>query len=940
MPPVLAHAAPATKSFRNQLFNMKRLFTLIFIAALAVCAQDLKAGGGPDAYGYVWLASTDLGGPTPMWVDTNANWMQVSNLADDNSVGPFNMFFDFRFYWGDYNSFKIGSNGWISFANVGNIAHCFPTIPSPGGAGDLYVAPLMSDLNFSSSFTQFPNPAEVWYWTNLKDSLVVSYYNVPWWQNGTPDWYGSNTFQVLFDATDSSITFTYRDMNPQFTDNVGCNSDIVIGIENSTGNVGLQCYPTEFLPTDSFAIKFFYPPTPLLSVKDLTPEWNQNLESGGEFFPNGLISSLTSNIKNVGNDTVSTSINVTGTIRNLANQTVYTSNATLPGLDPGEDSLVTFLPQANVTAAGQYYYEVATVNPNDINPGNNNRSSEVVMVDLTGTTAQLTYCTGSPPTGSLGWNGGQLDDGVGVYQKPPTYPVTISSLEYYISSATTTGYIAAIYDDNGPNGGPGTLLYVDTIPATSVTTGAWNTVNLSSTVTINSGGYYVAWLMGGPSIFIATEDVGPISRRSYEILSGQWAPYRENTLRDFLIRVNITNFPCSVSSGFNFSSSNTTYTFSNQSVGGTSFAWDFGDGNTSTATSPVHTYATTGTYTVCLIASSTCGADTVCQTFTVSCPAPSASFTNTATGITAQFNDGSTGGVNAWLWDFGDGGTSTQQNPIHSYPQPGTYTVCLIATSPCGSDTTCASVTVCALPVSNFTQTQAGQTVSFTNLSSAATNYAWTFGDGNTSTQQSPTHTYTGTGIYTVCLVASNTCDSDSFCAQINVCALPGAAFTSSAQANPQQIAFTDQSTGPVTSWFWDFGDGQTSGQQNPTNTYAAAGQYTVCLTVTDTCGSDTTCQTVNVNVTPGVDPGEAIGVSVWPNPAQDRVSVKVDLTNIGDLRLRITDMAGRELMRLVPDGMAREWQQQLDVSALARGMYFLEVGSGDAVRTVKVMVD
>lgn len=918
---------------------MTRIFTLLIAFTLAFSFQSLKAGGGPDAYGYVWLASTDMGGPTPMWLDTNANWMQVSGLADDNSVGPFQMFWPFHYYWGDFNSFKIGSNGWISFDNVSNIAHCFPTIPAQGGAGDNYVAPLMSDLNFSSSFSAYPNVGEVHYWSNLKDTLVVSFYNVPWWQNGTPDWYGSNTFQVLFDGIDSSITFTYLNMNSNFTDNTGCASDIVLGIENSTGAVGLQCYTTEFLPTSNFAIKFFYPPTVLLSVKDIAPIWNQNGGNGGEFFPTGLISALTSDIKNVGNDTVNTTINLTGRIRNLAFTQVYTSSTSLPGLNPGQDSLVTFLPQANVTTAGQYYWEVTASNTNDINPANNTQTSEVVMVDLTGSTAQLTYCTGAAPTSTISWNGGQLDDGVGVYHEPPIYPMSINSIEYYISSAISIGYIAAIYDDNGPGGSPGTLLFVDSIPFANVTAGAWNTVTLPAPLSITSGGYYVAWYMGGPNITIGTEDVGPISRRSYEILSGQWASYRENTIRDFLIRVNISGFPCSIAAAFNYTSTATTLNFSNQSQGGTSFAWDFGDGNTSTLPGPTHTYASVGTYTVCLISTNTCGSDTTCQTINVTCAAPSAGYTYSSTGITLQFNDITSGGPNSWVWDFGDGNTSTQQSPVHSYAMPGTYTVCLISTSPCGSDTACSSVVVCALPVSNFTVTANGQMINLQNLSSGGTNFSWSFGDGNSSTLQNPTHTYTGSGIYTICLVASNVCDSDSFCSQINICVGPTASYTYS-NSTPQVFNFTSTSTGNPTTYAWDFGDGQSSAQQNPTNTYATSGTYTVCLIVSDTCGSDTSCTSVLVNVIGVNDPNDGFQVELWPNPSQDHVTVKVALPSVGELELRITDMAGRELFSLSPGATATTWQQQLDLSSLAQGMYFLEVRSGDLIKTTKLMME
>jgi PKD repeat protein len=187
--------------------------------------------------------------------------------------------------------------------------------------------------------------------------------------------------------------------------------------------------------------------------------------------------------------------------------------------------------------------------------------------------------------------------------------------------------------------------------------------------------------------------------------------------------------------------------------------------------------------------------------------------------------------------------------------------------------------------------------------------------------------------------VASNVCDSDSFCAQINICVAPTSSFTYN-NSTPQSYQFTSTSTGNPTTYLWDFGDGQSSVQPNATNIYAAAGTYTVCLIVSDTCGSDTSCNTVLVNVIGVNDPNAAFQVELWPNPSQDRVTVKVSLPELGALKLRITDMAGRELFSLSPSATGLTWQQQLDLSSLAQGMYFLEVRSGDLVRTTKLMME
>jgi PKD repeat protein len=914
-----------------------RRSTTLFVLLLLLCVTRLHAAfGGPDAYGYTWKDSNEPGGPTTALFPVTAAHTLLSGLGDDNSIGMFNINWNFHYYWGDYNQIKVGSNGWLAFTNVSNIASCFPGIPIQGGAGDLYIAPLMSDLTFSSSFPAFPNPGQAYYWSNNKDSLFITYQNVPFWQNGTPDWIVSNTFQIFLNGNDSSITFRYGAMNTSFNNTAACN-DIVIGIENQTGAVGLQCF-TETLPPSNYAIKFKYPTTVLLSIRDITPNWNQNTENAGEFFPTGLIPALRSNIKNAGNTDVTTSIGVVGRLKNLGLTTVYTSTQSLPSMLASDDTTMLFTPQAVINTPGQYFWEVTTTNSQDINPVNDIKASEVNMVNLSGATAQLTYSTGGVNTGSIGWNGGALDDGAGVFMIPPVYPVTISSIEYFIASNAGASLIAAIYDDNGPGGAPGTLLWTTTVPAANVTSAAWNVVNVPVPVTITSGGYYVAWLMGGPNIFIGTETNGPISRRSYEILSGAWSLYRDNSLQDFLIRVNVSGYPCALTSGFTSSSSATVASFSNASVGATSYLWNFGNGQTSTALSPTHTYASVGTYNVCLIATSACGSDTTCQTITVSCAPPVAAYSYTTTGTTAQFTNQTPAPVNSWTWSFGDGTpNSTQQNPSHTYAAQGTYQVCLITSGPCGADTVCQQVVVCILPNTSFLNSPAGLSVSFTNLTSGATSFLWTFGDGQTSTQQSPAHTYASAGAYTVCLIATNSCSSDTFCSLINLCAPPAPAFTFT--ANQLAVTFNNTTSG-ATVYNWSFGDGGFSTQPNPAHNYANPGAYTVCLIATNSCGVDTFCQTVNVSLIGIQDPGAALLLQVWPNPTEGALAVQVQFAGQpSTLGLRIIDLAGRLILTetvLQPNASQR---LSLDLSALPAGIYQLEADADGQVARTRIVV-
>lgn len=299
-------------------------------------------------------------------------------------------------------------------------------------------------------------------------------------------------------------------------------------------------------------------------------------------------------------------------------------------------------------------------------------------------------------------------------------------------------------------------------------------------------------------------------------------------------------------SNFSDSSNLLTAFFSDLSTNANSWSWDFGDGNTSTAQNPTHNYAAAGTYTVCLITSSSCALDTACKSVVITCPLPQANFTFTSTSLTASFTDAATG-AQSYLWDFGDGNSSTATNPSHTYQSSGTYTVCQTATSVCGSDSTCKSVQIiCTTPVTGFTYSNSFDTATFADTSAGATSWNWDFGDGNNSTQQNPSHIYANYGTYTVCLVTSNICGSDSTCNSVVVsCPVTTSSFTHS--TNLYTATFTDNST-TVTSWLWNFGDGNSSTSQNPMHTYAANGTYQACLTAMSKCDTATSCDSVTIN--------------------------------------------------------------------------------------------
>ena len=139
-------------------------------------------------------------------------------------------------------------------------------------------------------------------------------------------------------------------------------------------------------------------------------------------------------------------------------------------------------------------------------------------------------------------------------------------------------------------------------------------------------------------------------------------------------------------------------------------------------------------------------------------------------GLTVNFTDQSTLNITAWSWTFGDGGTSTAQNPSHVYTTPGTYDVVLQVTSAGGTDTETKTsyITVDEPPptadfVADVTSGAASLTVNFSDLSTGnITVWAWDFGDGNLSSDENPTHVYNTPGTYNVVLTVTSAGGSDS----------------------------------------------------------------------------------------------------------------------------------------------------------------------------------
>ncbi|KAA3439691.1 PKD domain-containing protein [Rufibacter hautae] len=223
----------------------------------------------------------------------------------------------------------------------------------------------------------------------------------------------------------------------------------------------------------------------------------------------------------------------------------------------------------------------------------------------------------------------------------------------------------------------------------------------------------------------------------------------------------------------------------------------------------------------------------------------------------------------AWKWYFGDGTTSSEQNPTHAFPRAGKFNVSLVTTKSNGNDcdsqdSTNIEVEVLSNPEAAFSYDVAcaNDSTRFTDQSKVTTGdsliqWRWNFGDGTTSRKQHPAHRFKNPGTYKVTLSVTNQnfCVSDTTL-DVTIFAPPAARFSASQTCDKEPMAFQDQTTvaqGRVARWEWDFGDGTPrSAEQHPRHVYVGVGTYTVKLKAFSDQGcQDSTQQTVVIHPRP-----------------------------------------------------------------------------------------
>jgi PKD repeat protein len=428
---------------------------------------------------------------------------------------------------------------------------------------------------------------------------------------------------------------------------------------------------------------------------------------------------------------------------------------------------------------------------------------------------------------------------------------------------------------SGSGSGSGTV--VVSVKSSQNQVQAGSTVGVTLTITAQEGGAPVA---DGTQVAISTslgnfgvDGAGKPTQMIQRTLSGGSAttPFyaaasdlgTANILAQVGTSVGKLNLPLVAASAppvadFTFQVSALAVLFQDTSTGTpTSWTWDFGDGATTSRQNPMHTYAAAGTYTASLTVMNASGQSSTKRQFvTVMAGDPLlASFTFTVSGLKVLFTDSSVGTPTSWLWRFGDGsGPVTTRNPTHTYAAAGTYTVTLGITNAFGVTANTSQFVTVSLgspPTADFSFQSSGLGVAFADQSTGSpTSWSWDFGDGGSSTQQNPQHTYAVAGTYSVKLTATNAAGSSSKTKIVTVSQGDPPTADFSFQVTGLSVVFADQSTGSPTAWSWDFGDGSKSTQQSPSHTYTKAGTYAVVLTASNAAGSNSKTKLVTVTDT------------------------------------------------------------------------------------------
>lgn len=414
----------------------------------------------------------------------------------------------------------------------------------------------------------------------------------------------------------------------------------------------------------------------------------------------------------------------------------------------------------------------------------------------------------------------------------------------------------------------------------------------------------------------------------------------------------------------------TTVHFISQSIGNNlQYLWEFGNGRISFQKNPVQHYRHQGFHNVKLLIR-----DTVSNCVDMKrklvhvgniqhdCEADFAANNISATNAVRFFNNSVGFNLNHYLWNFGDGHFSQQENPDHIYTQPGIYNVCLTAGSIQSNcfNTRCKRIyvgnpgSVCEADFVYYSVPNSNTIRCFDRSSGNPIIWRWVYGDGTAvGANQNPIHNYADTGIYPVVLEIANLQGNMDFeikmvnvNSQINTLQVGFAYYqdTSNTKKAAGSVEFRGAAYGDPSRAVWNFGDGETdSSTFYPVHTYAYPGTYLACMYGYDpqTNQADTFCYYIEVAASINeLENNKNSSLFVMPNYINDAATIVMQFDEAQEAELNLTDAMGR-IVTVVNKQYHQKGAHQLywNRNGIPAGMYFLNLKTRDSVVTKKIVI-
>ncbi|GIV23493.1 MAG: hypothetical protein KatS3mg025_1152 [Bacteroidia bacterium] len=560
-------------------------YLLTCLAIVVAWSQPANVGG--DGCGYRWythLAGVVDSTPTYSWIDPTSltNPQQVSGLGDDNFVGPISLPFAFAYYWNTYTKIYVGSNGYITFGRGFTVAsgaapyfNSFPNSASPNEWIGVYVA----DLTFTDDAGNPVPGAKLIYGTDAQGRFVITWDSVPYWTDEVPShWRGRNSFQLILDPSDSSITLQYKYIDTGYDGTYASGNFNVVGMENITGQSGLNIAAAWPVPFQDYAIKIWHPGTFSCIATDVQADWSLTERGEGILvLKNGVPPALQAGVLNAGNQDITTQ-QVRSILRiqgpGGSATTIYSDTVFIqPPFSAGAAFIATYTkpfstnqstPTNLTTGSYRANHIVTLMGGGDGFAGNNQYQAELVVCDsaTSGTNRGrylLRYDDGSwdPNTDDLG--GASFANGM-TFVAPQDLVVEALSVDMIYEESGANNYPLSlwVYAYDPASGSVGTLLDsvgIDVLDfangdSLNAFVGQNNaifklrryTVPLTQPISLSAGqGLAVGFLTQAPpsATSIGNTVVGdaslPISRRALEGIAGIWAPYRDAESVDYAV---------------------------------------------------------------------------------------------------------------------------------------------------------------------------------------------------------------------------------------------------------------------------------------------------------------------------------------------------------------------------------------------------------------------